>query len=1150
MPNLIDYIRPGLMMPRSVNLERDATSLSLLDEYFLGQKSCEALQHLASAMDSDDAKAWSLVGPYGMGKSSFLNFLEALLGPADDLRTKRARTKLCAVHRELGEELITKIDEMTQGRGFALLAVTANYEPLARTIERAVRKFLEESEEPERREQDSHNCLLDASEDLLAAVEAIKERVKRPVALIIDEFGKNLEFLAHHPGQGDLFILQRLAETRGFYIWVSLHQNFEEYMYGLSVGQKKEWVKIQGRFEEIAFVESQELMLSLAKKALKQTADPAIRERIREWAAEAYDAFQRLKINNSSFELTVDAAADLYPIHPIALAALFELCRSYAQYDRTLISFLTGGDSLALPAFLSTASIDENHPLPTVGLEHLYDYFFRLSSKNMYIGRPEEQRLLEIDYRIRSGEYLGPLEKSILRSVGILNLVGGRIGFKATPETLQEIIAKPQGISEPEFAGVLRRLVANGFLLFREYAGEYVMWEGSDIDLSEEIRKVKPHLAVEELDSLLEKYVPLTPVIASRHSYEKGTVRRFERRWIAVEKIDEAVKPEKGFDGLLLYSFGYLEAAERLPARCADRRPLLIGHLNSWSVLKELVLELAAARYVEENNYQLANDGVARRELRYRIAAAEKALQDYIAQTFLLANKEVEWYAEGKKQNVSKWRDLSSLLSELCDRAYDKCPVIRNELINYNNLSAAAARARRDLVEAMATRSTEEELGFTGWKPERAIYRTLLRANGLHRYNPETNEWELTLDSSNPMIKEIWSAFDKCLEENQGAAVTAEQMLGKLLDPPFGMKEGPASIFLCHYLLCKSDEVAVFQEERYCTYLGAAEVSLLVKRPDLFCFKKVGETPLQRLVLERYRRIWREVAITDEDVRNRKLLSLVAPLIQFVQRLPYYTLYTRSVSPMARKVLLAISNSTDPDKLLLEDLPDAVEVELDRDGLSDEQLDELSRRLSAALHELKEAYPRFVGRVEKELAQAFDVRDISRLYAEIEPVAAELQYVCDDQELRAVLTAMAAPSNDVSQWAQRVASRLLRKPLERWNDKDIEVFREKARDCAERIEQLRILAAQNKRLQEGNACLLSLMLPGGYLKRILIKGGSSDVDEQTRQIIEEIKALPPEKSLAVLRELALELMGGREDEPAAEEERGKEGAPHPGIVRG
>ena len=73
---------------------------------------------------------------------------------------------------------------------------------------------------------------------------------------------------------------------------------------------------------------------------------------------------------------------------------------------------------------------------------------------------------------------------------------------------------------------------------------------------------------------------------------------------------------------------------------------------------------------------------------------------------------------------------LSEEISRLCD-VFRECPHIGNEMINYDRLSSAAARARRELVEAMAVNEEQECFGLTGYGPD-AIYRSLILAKGLH----------------------------------------------------------------------------------------------------------------------------------------------------------------------------------------------------------------------------------------------------------------------------------------------------------------------------------------------------------------------------------------------------------------------------------
>lgn len=65
---------------RSINLERDIDSKNILNAYIPTSKAIQILDKIASTFDQQDTpRAWSLVGPYGSGKSSFAIFLTHLL---------------------------------------------------------------------------------------------------------------------------------------------------------------------------------------------------------------------------------------------------------------------------------------------------------------------------------------------------------------------------------------------------------------------------------------------------------------------------------------------------------------------------------------------------------------------------------------------------------------------------------------------------------------------------------------------------------------------------------------------------------------------------------------------------------------------------------------------------------------------------------------------------------------------------------------------------------------------------------------------------------------------------------------------------------------------------------------------------------------
>ena len=98
---------------------------------------------------------------------------------------------------------------------------------------------------------------------------ALTSKNCKGIIFVIDELGKFLEYEARHYGANDIYLLQALAEKAfeggksNLFLFVMMHQAFEQYAKGLGQGLRDEWAKIQGRFEDIPFADSTSEMFQL-----------------------------------------------------------------------------------------------------------------------------------------------------------------------------------------------------------------------------------------------------------------------------------------------------------------------------------------------------------------------------------------------------------------------------------------------------------------------------------------------------------------------------------------------------------------------------------------------------------------------------------------------------------------------------------------------------------------------------------------------------------------------------------------------------------------------------------------------------------------------------------------------------------------------
>ena len=257
--SLSNVITVNANYTRSINLERDCDSTALIESYIPTSRSIYALQKTLSTLETegDMPRAWSLVGPYGSGKSSFAVFLSHLLANPETPTTQTALNILNNTNTALADDF-DRLSYDTLGHCVVLL--TGSPEPLGKKLIKSINeavqsywkhrkgatpKAVQHIKALSEQEQLSTTEIIDGIRDLQSAIGNIEGN---GLLIIIDELGKFLEYEARHPETNDIYLLQALAElayTGGkaaLSIYVILHQSFEQYAKGLGDSLKNELI--------------------------------------------------------------------------------------------------------------------------------------------------------------------------------------------------------------------------------------------------------------------------------------------------------------------------------------------------------------------------------------------------------------------------------------------------------------------------------------------------------------------------------------------------------------------------------------------------------------------------------------------------------------------------------------------------------------------------------------------------------------------------------------------------------------------------------------------------------------------------------------------------------------------------------------------
>ncbi len=1143
---LTQWIGVDRTVARSVNIERDAQDQDLLERFQVTPAACDVLNRLADAFEGERTNAWSLTGPYGTGKSAFCNYLMALSSGGKEVRNLCYK-RLKQADARLAERLkIMSPEERSEPPAISVRAVS-QYESLNSTLAKGLAHTMKEAlgwnrnqkwiELLSRVEQIASQDW-PITREVVTAYTDLRAITGKPVFIVVDEFGKNLEFQAHHADQGDIFILQALAETDLIFLWVCLHQAFQAYAGALSQVQREEWQKIQGRFEDRPYVEPPTRSFSLIRDALSVNPPDVEHEKaLKNWAEGMADAMSGITLNGLGSLDSVSVKA-LYPFHPLSVYLVGEMTRRFAQNDRTLFNFLSSGEPHAFTNCLRNLDTSQDSRLPTLGLDMLYDYFAQTGALH-HADRSENQRWIEIQSMIASHGELERKKTRVLKTVGVLNLLSALPGIAASDEMIHAALSTSFYKTKNDTKRILRELTDKGILLYRRYANEYRLWEGSDFDLDFEVTQARGRVALRSISEMLEEVAPRPNLIAARHSVQTGTLREFRIRWGTEDDVAALIeKPhETGRgDGTLWLIIGRQKTPKGLSDIAREGQPVVVGYAPCLEQIRQLLLEAAATRTVC-NAPQLERDGVARREARHRAAQAEAALFMFLKDTFTPGLVPVQWFAFGNSRNIASQRELSSLVSDLCDSTYNLCPRINNEMINMDRLTSQATAARNRVAEALANNAVQEDLGFKGHGPEVAVYRTIIKKTGLHRPDEE-GLWYLHAPDKHkqPQLAAIWDLFDQLLldGDSEGRTVPVRDLLYAVKNPPFGLRKGPAPLLLSHYLLVRSDEIAVYEDGIFKPFFGDAEITLLMRRPELFSLRLYQTTGIRSEVIRTYFQVVNTGLELVEGARNQTLLSIVVPLTQFLSNLPEYTQTTRSLHPNTLRLRNAIAHMQDPQKLLFQDIPEALGFESAGAGNDLEKVDydatALRESLWDSLIELRDAFDQFASKVKGrfKLSMADLVgKDVpfETLRRDLCSKAAPLMDVCMDADLKPVLGALAAESGSDDQWLEQVAAVIMKKPLSSWRDSDLEPFAMRVGEIRERIRQLDDLKriAERKRDTTSESYIIGIVTPDGSIAHKYIDSPQT-LDAMNAEVPEEFARADKKTRIAWLSMLIQSMM--------------------------
>lgn len=977
----------------SVNIEYGAEDFY----YIVTPNALQVTANIVSSYQSG-THSFTIIGSYGTGKSSFLLALERDLN--------KNTSNLLRNNKVLGNY-----------NGFEILNIVGDYDSLSNILSDKIKT-----------DNDSKNIF-----ETLSRVYQRCVKQNKMLVIAIDEFGKILEHAAKNNPEKELYFIQRFAEfvnvpTRNILLITTLHQNFSAYASGLSQEQKNEWAKVKGRFKEVVFAEPVEQLLYLTSEQLASKTDIfeniiAIQRDVLKYAVE------NKYVGNNLQEKTV---LGLAPLDALSAMCITKAIQRYGQNERTLFSFLTAICSNSVSSFAKKNI--------TYSLANVYDYitynFF--SGLQEVISDASQWAAMRVAIeRVENGEIKEDeidAAIKIVKAIGLLNLFGTS-SARLSKDMLVYYASKAMDISDPN--AVIASLESHKIIRFASYKSSYILFDGTDIDLEDEMYKAaiivpRPHATIENISP----YINSKAMLVSEIYYQSGTPRYFE---FVVKNTPEVMIPFGDIDG-------YIQMIFPLSDDDVERAYSLSGQSHSANIYAVFmnVDDITSHLYeIHKLEYLLQNivfeDKVAQKEVNNQIEYEKQMINAAINDTLISENDDVIWIYGGNRTPVHSLRQLNKLMTEVCHEIYYSTPVIINELFNRQKLSSAISLARVKLLDAMIENNDKEDFGFdkNSFPPEKAIYYTLLKKTGIHCQDKD-GIYVLDVPTEESMYP-LWEKCEKFIESSVDKPRRISDLIKILKEAPFKLKQGFIDFWIPIFLFVRQQSFAVYNDKgTFVMNINKEFFELLQKHPQDYTIKAFNISGVKIEFFKKYQQFLsrdENAAITSDSI-----VATFKPFIAYYHKLNNYA---KSTNKFDSKYTAAfrdvLATAKDPEKAFFEDIPRAFGFKESDLSSSKEILDNYLDLIRSAIRELNMCYDRLIQRIEQHIISSLA---LPRKYEEYKQVI-ETRYKDVKKHLlppkcRVLLERILAPSASSKEFIEKISNAVTDKRLNQIKDNEEE----------------------------------------------------------------------------------------------------------------
>ncbi len=641
------------------------------------------------------------------------------------------------------------------------------------------------------------------------------------IYIIFDEFSKFLESSTAMKDMQNLKLIQDFAElaVRGnkLHICCITHKDILDY------SQSDSFRTVDGRFKKVYFVASSEQSYELVANAIchKDGFDDFYNKH-----SEDFDSFNQLchltglfnDLSSETYNNTL--VKNCFPLHPISVYALIRISEAVGQNERTLFTFLSQEGDYSFNDFLNKTFKKTEFPLLTI--DRIFDYFsdlfrvevFNTKIHSIWSKTKSAIAKCENDEQIKIVKIL-----AICKMINNDTFVASDINLKASAN-----------MSDSVYRSTMNSL-SSLHILTQRRDGVYEFLTPNGVDIKRSIQNLIQQGSIKLDRPGVLKDAFSTPFILPRqHNGKMRIMRYFSTTFMEASDFwnytGDFKEIKKNADGLIIYliSNDYTETAminERLEKLHADSN-ILVCVSNNWEH-DDVILEYQAACVLETQSANL--DEHFKEELQVYKYDLFKSIKEMADSLYSPVNPNVAYYnAQHCFEDITKPLLLNRELSIICDNVYSKTPIINNEMVNKNKLTAQIKKARVKVIDWLLE-YTDDIPRIEGYGPEVSLLCSTIMVKGLDKS-------EISSDTN---LNDALSLINNLIDESEKEAISFDKLYDALQLPPFGLRKGIIPIYIA-FAMRKKQGVIVLSYRSREILLDADMLSQIEEAPAEYSF--------------------------------------------------------------------------------------------------------------------------------------------------------------------------------------------------------------------------------------------------------------------------------------------------------------------------